>query len=229
MIDSKLNQYKCLLRALMFVTAAALPLSAANAGLIVDLEDATNGGGFFAGLELQNTNPNTVGVTLDIQDPINDGLSKGDILGFFFNINGMFADLAATNFNPAESNQGLTVFMSPSDSLGGNNNLNGTGFTFDVGVTTGVQGGKQGSGFIQLITFDLTGTGLTTAAFGEDFGLRVQSIEGTSSFSSGSAKLIGSGTPDPTPVSSPGSLPLLAAGMLGFIPLAMRRRRKQKA
>ena len=199
-----------------------LPFGIAQGALInVILEDATNGGNFFADLTLEDTNTNTVKVSIDIADPVNSNLQQGDILALFFDIDDpsfSATTLTAANFDPSVIIGGVTVFgASGGTTLGGNANVNGTGLRFDVGIETGQNGRNQG--FNQLVMFDLMGTGLSTSTFGQDFGLRVQSIDGTSNFTSGSSMLTGNPsdpiTPPPTPIPSPGTLALLGAGLIG--------------
>ena len=214
---------KIRLAATLLSLSSVLPFGIAQGVTInVGLEDATNGGNFFANLTLEDTATDTVGVTIDIADPINNGLTQGDILALFLDIADTSfntSTLTATSFIPTAITGGVTVFNAPGGtSLGGNANVNGTGFQFDVGIETGQNGGNQG--FNQLVMFDLMGTGLSTSTFGQDFGLRVQSIAGATIFAGGSSKLIGNPgpiipTPTPNPIPSPGTLALLGAGLIG--------------
>lgn len=214
---------KIRLAATLLALGSALPFGIAQ-GVMITLEDVTNGGGFFAALSLEDAGVDTVNVTINIADPINVGLTEGDILALFFDIADSTFDtetLAATSFNPGAIEGGVTVFPAgDGTSLGGNANVNGTGFQFDVGIETGQNGRSQG--FNQLVMFDLMGTGLSTGTFGQDFGLRVQSIDGTGTdfFAEGSSMLIGNPgpiipTPNPNPIPTPGTLALLGAGLLG--------------
>lgn len=215
---------KATLAAALLALGSVLPFGMAQGAVIgVSLEDATNGGNFFAELTLEDTVVNTVKVTIDIADPINSGLTQGDILALFFDIADANFDpntLTATNFDPAVITGGVTVFAAPGGtSLGGNANVNGTGITFDVGIETGQNGSSQG--FNQMVMFDLMGTGFSTATFGTDFGLRVQSISGADLFAAGSSKLIGH---PPTDVPEPATLALLGVGLAAF---GLRSRRKK--
>ena len=66
--------------------AIAIAAQAQAALLTANLEDFTNGGGFFGTVTLQDTAANTVSVKLDIAPPINVGLTQGDILGVWFDV-----------------------------------------------------------------------------------------------------------------------------------------------
>lgn len=62
-----------------------LAVGTANAIVVVDLEDVTNGGGFFAKVTIEDITDG-VKITGDIADPINVGPTKGDVLGLEFQI-----------------------------------------------------------------------------------------------------------------------------------------------
>lgn len=198
-----------------------------HAMLIGNLTDATNGGGFFGTVTLTDLAPNQVQVDANIADPVNMGLTKGDILGLWF-------DLGILPASPivASGPNFISSIYSPGNvgnaSFGGNNNLNGTGApVWDLAVEVGLNGGA--GGFNQMVTIVLSATGLSTNSFFQQrLGMRVQSIEGVAGFTAGSSKLIGStfGTPPPPPmpVAEPGVLGLVLLSM-GLMAGAVRRRR----
>lgn len=191
--------------------------------IVADLEDATNGGGFFASVTLTDI-AGGVHFDLTIADPVNPGLTQGDILGLFLNVNddnilagldAAFASLGAVfaNQNPTAivTDAEATAAAAGVGSVGGaNNNMNGTGATFDIGIALGAQGGPA---FIQTISFDMLYAGLTTNLFVDEItGMRVQSISG-GTYTAGSSKLIG--TPSGQ-VPEPEILALLGAALLGL-------------
>jgi len=198
--------------------ASANPITA-------NLEDFTNGGGFFATVTMANNGANTVRVTATIAPPVNAGLTRGDILGIWFQITpeSLLSGMTATSVSPA----GIVTAsqFGPANTVGdvggANNNLGGAGNIYkdnwDIGIALGVNGDE--AGFNQVVVFDLIKTGLTSAAFENQLvGMRVQSIEG-GTFTAGSSKLVGDGEgpgdPD-EPVPVPGTLLLLGLGLLGL-------------
>lgn len=224
------------------VTLAAMAMSfagLAQADLITaNLSDFTNpaAGSFFAQVEIEDTAPNTVSISVDISDPINVGLSQGDVLGLWFDVNdasilpGLSAAFSAAGFGGVFQNgnpMGIITAAEASEnnvgSLGGNVNLNGgagAGLNFDIGIGLGANGGP--AGFNQTISFDLVFAGIDTSVFlNERVGLRVQSIN-SPTFASGSSKLLGSTTPSP-PVAVPAPAPLALIG-IGLLGLGLRKK-----
>lgn len=202
--------------------------SASQATLVGTLTDVTNNGGFFATMTFTDIAPNQVQVDADISSPINAGLTKGDILGLWFDLGILPASpivVSGPNFISSVYSPG-NVGNAP---FGGNNNLNGTGApAWDLAVEVGTNGGADG--FNQMVTIILSANGLSEMSFFQQrLGMRVQSIEGAVAFTAGSSKLIGQtpGTPPPpppNPVSEPGVLGLVLIS-LGLMAGAIRRRR----
>jgi hypothetical protein len=195
---------------LAFITLTSF----ANGTVITSLEDATNGGGFFGEVTFTNNGTNTVTVTADISSSINAGITQGDILGLWFDL-GDFSSLSGIPTFGGATNVLNDNFgeNSVGSSLGGPIKLNGTGATdWDLAVAVGVNGSS--GGFVQTLSFDLIINGIDETQFtAQRVGMRVQSIEGTTNFSSGSSKLLGTNT---TQVSEPGSLLLCGMALLGL-------------
>jgi hypothetical protein len=179
------------LKKLAVVIAFFTFASVANGTIITSIEDATNGGGFFAEVTYENNGANTVRVTADISDRINLGISKGDILGMWFDLGNFNTLSGVPNFGgPTEVLDFDYAENSVGSSLSKNVNINGSSATdWDLAVNVGKNGSR--GGFNQTLSFDITIAGLNESLFyGTRVGMRVQSIKG-SSFKSGSSKLVG--------------------------------------
>ena len=220
----------------------------AGAGIIsATLEDFTNGldgseDNFRAVVTLDDTAAaDVVAITVDIRDldpsvsnsGINDGLTKGDILGIFFNIAEDFGApitvVDGSAFGSDTTNLTVSIGTGRNATLGNSGGKNES-VQFDIAFGIGVQGSPEG--FNQRVGFSLTAAGLSNAVFvNQQVGARVQSIEGSVfSATSDSSKLKGvlPGDGEPNPVSSPGTLALAGAGLLGF-GFARRRRNRHPA
>ncbi len=208
-----------------------------QATVISNLVDNTNGGGFFAEVIITNVEENKVNIFADIADPINPGLTRGDILSLWFNLSD-FSGLGTTavlsnimiDGSPVTGDEFFTdaQLLFSEDAYGmdaldaNNNNLNGTETSgWDLIVETG-QRGSDG-GFNQTLSFDLTIAGLTEALFDDQlFGMRVQSIQGLELFMGGSSKLLGDGNevedtdPQVGTIPEPETLSLFALALFGI-------------
>jgi hypothetical protein len=194
------------------VLVLLLTAASAQAGMITtNLEDVTNGGGFFGQVTFKDTGNNEVTITADISSSINPGITRGDIIGLWFDL----ADTAAIE-GLSSSNRFLYDPDSVGSSVRGPYNLNGSGETdWDLFARTGLNGAA--GGFNQIVTITLTAlAGLSVEQFeNQRVGMRVMSIRGVDGFGD-SAKLI-------SQVPEPGTLGLLGIGLLG---LALQRRRQ---
>lgn len=191
--------------------------NATQAGPISNLEDVTNGGGFFADVSFVNNGVDTVTITADIGSPINAGLTQGDILGLWFDLADFSALSGAASISANSASTTPVISFSEnavSSSLGGNVNINGSGENnWDLGLVVG-ENGKSG-GFNQFISFDLKIAGLLESQFQDQrVGMRVQSIKGATNFSSGSSKLIGPGGTVVIP--EPSLFVILGLGLFGL-------------
>jgi hypothetical protein len=223
------SAHNWLLRA--FLSAGLVLGSSAASAVVISLEDVTNGGGFFGQLTIVDNGSDTVKITADIADPINSGLTQGDILGLWFD----FADFSALTGLPSANPMAIDSAFGQ-NSVGtqpfsdNNVNINGSGETdWDFAIQVGNNGGSDG--FQQTVMFDLIITGLDESQFvGQRAGMRVQSIEPAFSCNEpdpcDSSKLIGSG-PAPGPgVPAPDTLALLGVGALAG---AFRWRRRRNS
>jgi hypothetical protein len=188
-----------------------------NAAIIqFDLEDVTNGGGFFASITIEDTASNTVTVNASIAD--NPGLTQGDILGLGFDISdgSLLAGMSIANFSPSGTTIGTCFTVNGCDVFtGGTGSL---GEDLDIGLSFSVSGAPD---FNETISFDLISVGLNALVFGELAVMRVQRIEGVDGFTAGSSKLAGDG--ETTVVPEPSIIALFAVGLIG---IGFARRRK---
>ena len=207
------------------LTVSVLSTAAFSAPIVADLEDATNGGGFFATVTIEDNGTDTVEITADIASPINAGLTQGDILGLWFDLSD-FSKLSglASVSNPSVPISGNIVFgdnaVTTKPFPDNNVSLQGTNSgPWDLAVQLGNNGSSLG--FIQTVSFDLTILGLDQSQFFDQrVGMQGQSIAGVAGFTS--SKLLGDGEgggdpdPDPNPVPVPGTVLLLGIGLLGL-------------
>ncbi len=207
-----------------------------QATVISILEDATNGGNFFAQVTVQDVATNTVNISADISDPINLGLTNGDILSLWFNL----SDLSGLGNTPSLSNivvngnyiNNNEFFSGASLLLGqesaatskrnrSNSNMNGAGTNdWDLLVETGQNGSKYD--FIQSLSFDFSLEGLNEGYFSnQQIAMRVQSIENSDLFLGGSSKLLGVGYEDPLIPVDTTNVPIPEPTTLGLFGLAL--------
>lgn len=198
---------------------AILVISSFAHGAIIttNLEDATNGGGFFGEVIFEDIAINQVRVTADISDPINSGLTKGDILGLWFDLAnfGALSGPVSLSGDVLGSEVGENAV---SNTLGGPVNINGSGAAgWDLGLVVGQNGGA--GGFNQTVSLVISWMGLDALQFdGQRAGMRVQSIAG-GSFAGGSSKLRN--------VPEPSILALFGFGLLGLG--IVRRKRPERS
>lgn len=196
----------------LLTAIALLSAGAANAAVVsANLEDVTNGGGFFAQVTFEDIGT-YVKVTADIADPINVGLTQGDILALGMQIadESLLGSLSfGTNIQaPTGIVTGSCQTANSCDLFTGGSGSPGTGF--DITVDLGTAGSE--AGFIETLMFDIGG--ISAGQFVDQLvGMRVQSIEGVGGYTAGSSKLIGPGPGTPLP--EPGTLSLLGIGLLG--------------
>lgn len=207
----------------------AITSFAHGAAITTQLEDFTNGGGFFGEVTFEDNGTNTVTISANIAAPINAGLTQGDVLALWFDFANFGALTGSTATFGDENPSGIVngYFFSEnavSSSPGGNVNLNGGSpaqTNWDFAVLTGTKGSADG--FIQTLSFDLTIVGLDQTQFSNQrVGMRVQSIEGGAFDGVGSSKLVGTGTSVTVP--EPGTIALLGLGLFG---LGVQRRKHQ--
>jgi hypothetical protein len=206
----------------------AITSFAHGAAITTQLEDFTNGGGFFGEITFEDNGTDTVTISANIAAPVNAGLTQGDVLSLWFD----FANFSALGSTATFGNQSPSAIINghslDEDSVlsnygTGNTNLNGGSpaqTNWDFAVLTGANGDAQS--FIQTLSFDLTIAGLDQSQFlNQRVGMRVQSIEG-GDFNEGSSKLVGTGTSVTVP--EPGTIALLGLGLFG---LGVQRRKHQ--
>ncbi|EAZ99089.1 hypothetical protein [Marinobacter sp. ELB17] len=118
-------------RIISIASIFAITSVAHGAAITTQLEDYTNGGGFFGEVTFEDNGTNTVTISANIADPINVGLTKGDVLALWFdfaNIGALTGSTATfSNENPTGIVNGYSFSENAVNSLGGGLNLNGSG------------------------------------------------------------------------------------------------------
>lgn len=214
--------------------------SSASAALVTNLEDATNGGGFFGKITIAQDGTDQLKFTLDISNQINIGLTQGDILRVAFDVAGdqdlsgaTYSDFVPTAIAPPVFDAVFSANNIVGFKNGNKNNNPAAGF--DLGIDVGTNG--SAAGFNQTVMFKMTFAGLTEAVFdNQRASMRVQSINSPTFGMGASSKLLPcdpastdpgcTGDPGTTPVPEPTVIALLGAGMLGIGGLMGWRRRE---
>lgn len=127
-----------------------------------------------------------------------------DLRGFFFDytgesLTGDVNSVASDSDGSAVSGVTASYLGTAADGdditkVGSNdNNMNGTGDTFDAGLMFGLSGGMSASGVnddVQTITFTIAGLALNEID-GQSFGIRALSVGDTEAYRTDSVKLLG--------------------------------------
>lgn len=205
------------------LTVAALGAATLGQAQTTQLESHENDGSF-ANVEVINNGTENVTFSIDVEEP-----TIADIIGFFFDLDADFANLEISAVTGTEANgvsimlDDLNLTINPAGGLtdlGGGINLNGTGESFQAGVSFGTNGigGRGGNKLdVRSVEFTLSSTNGSNIEIGDNFGLRLGSVGADRE---GSSKLINSELP---PQDAPFST---SAGVafLGMALVALRRR-----